>query len=275
MTSPDSRARGSSADDSRDVRHRRRASLPHRPRGLRPPPEGPVAADRPHPRQHGADRGLRAAEARGHRAGAARDPPRREQAGRVRDGERGRLQLPDRGPGAVPRQRLPPARLRLAGHARDPGEHQVGRRPAAAAGDHEAGRGGARDHPAHRHHRLRQVDDARGDDRPHEPDDEEAHHHAGGPDRVPPPGPHVDHQPARGRAGHRVLQALAAPRPAPGPGHDPRRRDARRGDGPDRAVARRRPATSSSRRCTRSTPSRRSTASSTSSRPTRPARPAR
>ena len=34
-----------------------------------------------------------------------------------------------------------------------------------------ARRGGARDHPAHRHDRLGQVDDARGDDRPHQPDD--------------------------------------------------------------------------------------------------------
>ena len=36
-------------------------------------------------------------------------------------------------------------------------------------------------------------------------------------------------------AGHRVVQARAAPRPAPGPGRDPDRRDARRGDGPHRA----------------------------------------
>ena len=44
------------------------------------------------------------------------------------------------------------------------------------------------------------------------------------------------HQPARGRAGHRVLQARPAARAAPGPGRDPGRRDARRGDRPHRAV---------------------------------------
>ena len=104
-----------------------------------------------------------------------------------------------------------------------------------AAGDPPAGRGGARDHPAHRHDRLRQVDHARGDDRPHEPDDAQAHRHDRGPDRVPAPGPRLDRQPARGRAGHRVVQARAAPRAAPGPRRHPRRRDARRGDGPDRA----------------------------------------
>ena len=47
------------------------------------------------------------------------------------------------------------------------------------------------------------------------------------------------HQPARGRAGHRVVQARAAPRAAPGPGRDPGRRDARRGDRAHRAVRRR------------------------------------
>ena len=43
-------------------------------------------------------------------------------------------------------------------------------------------------------------------------------------------------QPARSRHGHRVLQARPAPRAAPGPRRDPGRRDARRGDRPDRAV---------------------------------------
>ena len=80
-----------------------------------------------------------------------------------------------------------------------PVDHQVGRRARPARGRHQARRGGARDHPAHRHHRLRQVDHARGDDRPHEPDDGQAHRHDRGPDRVPAPRPQLDHQPARGR----------------------------------------------------------------------------
>ena len=72
----------------------------------------------------------------------------------------------------------------------------------------------------------------------------EAHRHDRGPDRVPAPRQALDHQPARGRHGHRLLQARAAPRPAPGPGRDPHRRDARRGDGPAPRSPRPRPATS-------------------------------
>ena len=98
--------------------------------------------------------------------------------------------------------------------------------------------------PRDRHHRLGQVDDARRDGRPHQLDPREAHRHDRGPDRVPAPRQAVDHQPARGRHGHRLLPPRAAPRPAPGPGRDPDRRDARRGDGQHRAVARPRPATS-------------------------------
>ena len=161
------------------------------------------------------------------------------QAARVRHRQRGRLLLLGRGPRALPRERLPPEGLRVARAARDPRRDQVGRRAHAPAGHHAARRGGARDHPAHRHDRLGQVDDARGDARPHEPDDAQAHRHDRGPDRVPAPGPAVDRQPARGGSGHRVVQARAAPRPAPGPRRDPDRRDARRGDGAHRAVGRR------------------------------------
>ena len=57
----------------------------------------------------------------------------------------------------------------------------------AAAGDRRDRRRGARAHPAHRHHRLGQVDDARGDDRPHQHELREAHRHDRGPGRVPPP----------------------------------------------------------------------------------------
>ena len=51
------------------------------------------------------------------------------------------------------------------------------------------GRRGARHRAADRHHRLRQVDHAGGDHRPHQPDDAQAHRHDRGPDRVPAPGP--------------------------------------------------------------------------------------
>ena len=100
-------------------------------------------------------------------------------------------------------------------------------------------RGGARHRAAHRDHRLGQVDDARGDDRPHQPHDEQAHRHDRGPDRVRPQRRALGHQPARSRHGHRVVQARAAQGAAPGPGRDPRRRDARRGDRADGAVGRR------------------------------------
>ena len=45
-----------------------------------------------------------------------------------------------------------------------------------------------------------------------------AHRHDRGPDRVPAPRQALDHQPARGRPGHPLVQARAAPRPASGPG---------------------------------------------------------
>ena len=116
---------------------------------------------------------------------------RPRQARRVRGGERGRLLVLDRGPRALPRQRL---------HQR--GSISIVMRAIPVliksvdelglpAGRHRARRGGARDHPAHRHHGLRQVDHARGDDRPHEPDDAQAHRHDRGPDRVPAPRPLV------------------------------------------------------------------------------------
>ena len=115
-----------------------------------------------------------------------------------------------------------------------PGPHRRGPRP--AAGDQRPRRRAARDRPAHRDDRLGQVDDARGDGRPHQLDPVAQHHHPRGPDRVPAQGQAVDHQPARGRPGHRELRPRDAPHPAPGPRRDPDRRDARRGDGAHRAV---------------------------------------
>ncbi len=115
-----------------------------------------------------------------------------------------------------------------------PGEDH--RRPGPARGRPPARRGAARDHPADRHDGLGQVDHARGDDRPHQLDPGASHRDDGGPDRVPPPGQALDHQPARGRLGHQELRAGHAPRPPPGPRRDPDRGDARRGDRPHRAL---------------------------------------
>ena len=62
-----------------------------------------------------------------------------------------------------------------------------------------------------------------------------AHPHDRGPDRVPAPAQEVHRQPAR--AGRRRAELRARPegRAAPGPGRDPRRRDARPRDDLDRA----------------------------------------
>ena len=93
-----------------------------------------------------------------------------------------------------------------------------------------------------------------------------AHRHDRGPDRDPARRPALHRQPARGRPRHRVVRPGAPPRAAPGPRRDPDRRAARRRDGADRDAGGRVRATSSSRRCTRSTRPRRSAASSSSSR---------
>ena len=68
---------------------------------------------------------------------------------------------------------------------------------------HPARRGAPRARARHRRDRLGQDDDARGDDRPHQPDAAPAHRHDRGPDRDPPPRPRLHRQPARGRARHR------------------------------------------------------------------------
>ena len=135
----------------------------------------------------------------------------------------------------------------------DPVRDQDRRRAAAATGDRRDRRRGARTDPAHRHHRLGQVDDARGDDRPHQRELREAHRHDRGPGRVPPPRQGSIINQREGRRGHRLVRPRAAPRPASGPGRDPGRRDARRGWSAPRCP-RPRQATSSSRRSTPWTP---------------------
>ena len=135
----------------------------------------------------------------------------------------------------LPRERVPAAGHHLHRHA--PGGHedpllrgvdapghrpQVGARAAGtAAGD--------------RYHGLWQDHDPGLDDRPHQPQPASAHRHGRGPDRDPARGQAVHRQPARGRPGHRVVRVGAQVRAAAGPGRHPHRRDARPGDGADRA----------------------------------------
>ena len=68
----------------------------------------------------------------------------------------------------------------------------------------------------HRPHRLGQVDDARGDHRPHQHDLRQAHRHHRGPGRVRAPEQAVDLLPARGGHRHRELRRRAARRHPPG-----------------------------------------------------------
>ena len=131
----------------------------------------------------------------------------------------------------------------------------------------QAGAGAPRPRPRDGRDRLGQVDVARGDAQLDQPQPQAAHRHDRGPDRVHPRRLGLDRQPARGRARHRVLQAGPAPRAAPGPRRHPDRRASRRGDDADRPPGGRVRATSSSRRCTRSTRPRRSAGSSSSTRP--------
>ncbi len=90
-----------------------------------------------------------------------------------------------------------------------PAPHPHHPRAAAAAGAGEDLRGAARPGAVHRHHRLRQVDHAGGDDRLHQRLAHRAHRHHRGPDRVPAPRQEVDRQPARDRRRH--PQLLRAP----------------------------------------------------------------
>ena len=142
------------------------------------------------------------------------------------------------GAGAVPRQRLPAARHRRPGAARDSHADQDHRRarPAAGAQAHRLGR--ARPGAGDRHHRQRQEHDAGGDDRLHQRDARGAHHDGRGSDRVPAPRPPLARQPARGRGRHAVVLARAAQRPAPGSRRHPGRRDARLRDRRNRAPRR-------------------------------------
>ena len=192
----------------------------------------------------------------GHRAASARDARRPgRSSSEFDDGARGRLLLRDRGPRPLPRQRLPPARLDLARLRAIPVDDQARSRSSTCPTViTRARRGGARHHPAHRHDRLRQVDDARGDDRPHQPDAcaSTSSRSRTRSSSCTATSSSIINQREVGmdtasfkRALRRVLR------------QDPDvildRRDARRGDGPAPRCPRPRPATSCSRRCTPST----------------------
>ena len=193
----------------------------------------PIAAPRRQPgrarRRARADRARPRARAR---AGLRRDA---EAAADVPRDRRARQRLLAARPAAVPRQRLPPARLDLDRLPRHPARGAELRRALAAARRPAPGRGAPRARPRHRRHRLGKDDDARGDHRPHQPRAPAAHRHDRGPDRDRARRPRLHRQPARGRPRHRLVRAGAAPRPPPGPRRDPDRRAPRRRDRRDRA----------------------------------------
>ena len=127
-----------------------------------------------------------------------RDPLDRA-AEAARDEAPARLLVLRAGPRALPRQRLLPARERRRRVPPDPGPDPHARRAAHARAAlrpvREAARPRARDRPD----RLRQVDHARGADRPDQPRPLGAHPHDRGPDRVPALAPALHRQPARDR----------------------------------------------------------------------------
>ena len=140
------------------------------------------------------------------------------------------------GPGALPRQHLHgpqgPGRACSASSRRKIlTAEQLGLSPAHPQALPAEQGAGAR----HRADRLRQVDDALRDDRPHQPDAHRSHHHDRGPDRVRAREQEVPDQPARGaaRTPTSFKDALRAAL-REDPGHRPGRRDARPRDGRDR-----------------------------------------
>ena len=84
--------------------------------------------------------------------------------------------------------------------------------------------------PGHRLHRHRQVDHARRDDRPSEPDPEAEHHQPRRPDRVRTPEQEQPGDSTRAGHSHSHLRRRRARGDARGPRCDPRRRVARRRD---------------------------------------------
>ena len=107
-----------------------------------------------------------------------------------------------RGAGALPLQRLQPARRRRRGLPADPRADQVVRGARAAGGDRHAGRAAARPGAGDRPDRQRQVHDAGRDDRQDQLRAPRAHPHDRRSDRVHPPAQGLHRQPARGAQRH-------------------------------------------------------------------------
>ena len=236
--------------------------------GLRPPPQGGQPAGHPRRRRARAAHRAQAADAGGHHRAMAFSIMNARQKQRFK--EELELDIAYSVPGLgrfrcnVFQQRgavgmvlrVIPARILTVARAD------------AAAGAREDLRGAARPGAVHRHHRLGQVDHARGDDRLHQRHARRAHRHHRGPDRVPAPRQEVDRSTS---ASSTSTPAPSPPRCAPRCARTPTsswsarcattRRSRRRCSPP-------RPATWCSRRCTPWTPPRPSTASSRSSRRT-------
>jgi hypothetical protein len=166
-----------------------------RPRRLRPAPHRRHPAVDPRPRRDRRARRVPEVSAR-RPAEDALQHHDAEAAGAVRERARARHELLDPGQGPVPRQHLPAAgrhRVRDACHpVRDPAARDA-RHPRAGV---ELRLPAARVRAGDRPDRVRQVDDARVDHRPRQPQPGRAHHDRRGPDRVPPQPQAVGGQPA-------------------------------------------------------------------------------
>ena len=129
--------------------------------------------------------GLPALDEAASRRSCRSSAPRAGEARALRRVRRPRHRVPGRGSAALPRQRLPAARRHLVRLPRHPEDGAELRAAEPARRRPEARRGAPRPRPRHRRDRLGEDDDARGDDRLHEPEPEAAHHHDRGPDRDP------------------------------------------------------------------------------------------
>ena len=168
-------------------------------RGLGPAPDGGLAADGARARPAAPAR-LPAADP----AGRARDrllDPHQRPAPEARERLADRPRLLDPGQGPLPRQRLLPARLDRRRLPPDPAGDAGARRRSGCRRSSRTSRKKPRGFVlVTGPDRLRQVDDARGDDRPDQRAAPRAHHDHRGPDRVPPPSQELHRQPARARA---------------------------------------------------------------------------
>ena len=184
----------------------------------------------------------------------------------LRGGAGARLLVRHPRPGALPLQRLQPARRRCRRLSRHPRNDQELQRARAAPGPRHPCRPAARPGPRDRTDRQRQIDHARRDDRQDQHRAARAHPDDRRPDRIHPPAQGLPGEPARGPQRHARVRRRPARRAARRPRHRPHRRAARSRDDRSRRFGSPRPGISRSPRCTRTRRRRRSTASSTSSR---------